>query len=547
MLRPYQKEAIAKIREHYSAGKVRQILCMGTGTGKTEVFAHLPEEVKDILSGQQIVLLHRDELAQQAYRKITQRNPHLKIHIEAGTSYADPDADVIIASVQTLGRKNTERIKRFNFQNFDKWVVDEAHRSIAQSYMNVYEAANLLQDGDKRLLLGCTATPFRGDGQPLGTLYQTISYTYSLRQAIEDGWLVDIKGLRVNTDTSLDEVSTSGGDFNQEELADTVNTPARNQLVVDSYKKHCDGRQAIGFGVDIKHSQVLAECFVASGINAEAVWGTDPDRHDKIQKFRDGKIQVLFNAQLLVEGFDLDTISCVILAAPTKSGVVFSQRVGRGTRLSPLKKDCIVLDVVDATHRHNLVTLPTLLGMPRNLDLHGRSLVGSCKLIEEKQAEFANLDFTTLKDIDKINAFVEEVNLFEVKFLPEVEANSEFVWHPSIGGGYILMLPNKDFIRMSQNLLDKYELCASIKGKRYKGERDSMDAAFSAADDLVRKISPESLTLVVRDAYWRDEPATPKQMKTVRKFYKGKQIPNDLSKGKADSLIKAAIAKKGAK
>ena len=554
MLRPYQQTATNKIDEALTACINRQLLCMATGTGKTEIFSHLPESLKHQLPGQMMVLLHSDELAQQAINKLRLRNPLLNIQQEAGTSVCDPStADVVVASVQTLGRKGTTRMDKFNRDRLDKIVIDEAHRSVADSYYNVYNHFDLLKDGDKRLLLGVTATPVRGNGEGLGKLYQRIVYTYSLRQAIEDGWLVDVRGIRVNTAISLDQVSTKAGDLDQTELSDTVNTPWRNRLVVEAYKDTCSGRQAIGFGVDIAHSQALAEYFVAAGINAKAVWGEDKERTQKIQDFRDGKIQVLFNAQLLVEGFDLDTISCVILSAPTKSGVVFSQRVGRGTRLSPLKTDCIVLDIVDSTFRHSLVTLPTLLGMPKDLDLKGHSLVGSCKILEDKQAEFPHLDFTTLKDIDKIKAFVEEVNLFEIKFPPELEGASDFTWHPSVNGGYILTLPNegepghitKNFVTIHQNLLDKWEVRGIIKGKRYKGERGTMEEVFSAADNLVRRESPECLKLVNKKSVWREEQATDKQLKTLRKFYKGKQIPLDLTKGAADGLIKAAIAGKG--
>src|SRR5208337_71062 len=160
-----------------------------------------------------MVLLHRDELAQQAIKKARLRLPkHFNIQQEAGTEHCDPcTADYIVASVQTIGRKGTTRLEKFNKSALDKFVVDEAHRSVADSYYNVYNHFNLLQDHDSRLLLGVTATPTRGNGEGLGKLYQRIVYSYSLRQAIDDGYLVDVKGIRVNTDISLDGIHTSDG------------------------------------------------------------------------------------------------------------------------------------------------------------------------------------------------------------------------------------------------------------------------------------------------------------------------------------------------
>jgi len=537
MLRPYQTKAIQAIRDNYTAGITRQLLVMATGTGKTEVFAHLPELVKDLLPKKMLILVHRDELANQAYNKILARNPQYIIQKEAGTSHADVDtSDVVIASVQTLGRTNSERAKKFDFTAFDIWVVDEAHRSIAESYYNVYNAGNLLQEGNKTLLLGTTATPVRGDGQGLGTLYQKIVYSYPLRTAIEEGYLVDIKGIRVNTQTSLDSVSTKGGDYDQKELAATVNNPTRNLLVLKAYTNNCSDRQAIGFSVDIQHAKDLAELFRKYDINAEAVWGADPERYDKIQAFREGQTDVLFNAQLLTEGFDVPGIECVILTKPTKSPVAFSQMVGRGTRLNINKKDCIVLDVVDSTTRHNLITIPTLLGMPSGLNLHGHSLIESIKKIEEKLAEYPHLDFSTLKDIDEIQAFVESVNLFEVKFPEEVEKHSAFTWHPSVTGGYILMLPDRESVKIEQNLLDKYTIVGYIKGNKYRGERNTIEEAFSAADNLIKEKVPECLTVVKREADWHKLPPTEKQMKQIKKIFKGKQIP-ELTRGSASRIL----------
>src|ERR1039458_8757326 len=122
-LRYYQKKAIQSIRDHYAAGKNRQLLCCATGTGKTVIFSNLPEETKDILPGQSMILLHRDELATQAIDKMRKINPSFVVQKEAGTETCDPStADVIVASVQTLGRKNTDRVNKFNWNNISRFI-----------------------------------------------------------------------------------------------------------------------------------------------------------------------------------------------------------------------------------------------------------------------------------------------------------------------------------------------------------------------------------------------------------------------------------------
>lgn len=560
---------------------------MATGTGKTVVFSKLPEHLKDILPGQTLVLAHREELIDQAQAKMRAINPTLRIDKEKAEHKADPSlADVIIASVATLGRKGTKRVDKYNWQNFDKFITDEAHHSIASSYINVYETAGILTPGDKRLLLGVTATPQRGDGKALAQLYQKIVYSYSMRQAIEDGWLVDILGVRVTTDTSLDAVKTVGGDFAQDMLADAVNNPRRNQLVVKAWLEHGQNRQTVGFTVDIQHALDLAAMFKHHGVNAEAVWGDDPERALKIRRHRDREITVLLNCGVLTEGYDDWQIGCIILARPTKSSVLFTQMVGRGTRLqddtgnlielmnlnpnpvypihvpqnytmsadsvpsnvsyttAPIKKDCIVIDVVDASSRHSLITLPTLMGMSAHMNLKGGSVVKAIRDIEAAQKQHSNIDFSQLQDISNLKTYIEQVNLFDIKFPAEVEENSQLSWHPAADGGFILLLPDRQEVRIKQNILDQWEISGTMKGQKYKGIRDTIDAAFKVADDLVYEKVPETLKLLRREEKWHSQPATVAQLNLLRKLVKGKPLPTDLDKGKASKLISSFLAGK---
>jgi ATP-dependent helicase IRC3 len=244
------------------------------------------------------------------------------------------------------------------------------------------------------------------------------------------------------------------------------------------------------------------------------------------------------------EGFDMPSISCVILAAPTKSGVVFSQRVGRGTRLFEGKKDCIILDLVDSTTRHNLITLPTLLGLPAGLNLKGRGLVESAKLVEEKLKQEPRIDVNKILDMDKLDSYVEEVDLFAVHLPSDVEKNSTFTWFPSYDGGYRLLLPNKDEVKITKNLLDKFEICGKLKDKKYRGERSSLSEAFSAADELVTKYAPDYLKVVRQVETWHNELPTEKQLKHLKKIYKGKELPATLNRGEAHKLLSAHWAGK---
>lgn len=564
--RPYQDQCHKAIDNELGKGVYRQLISMATGTGKTVVFSKLIEKLKHRLPGQQLILAHREELIDQAVDKMRAINPTLRIDREKAEHHADPSvADCIVASVATLGRAGTKRLDKYNWERFDKYVTDEAHHSVANSYLNIYEAAGLLREDNRRLLLGVTATPQRGDGKALAQIYQKISFVYSMRQAIEEGWLVDVRGVRVTTNTSLDGVKTVGGDFAQDMLADAVNNPQRNQLVVKAWLDKGENRQTVGFTVDIKHAQDLAAMFKHYGVKAEAVWGDDPERAEKLARHKNGDITVLLNCGVLTEGYDDWRISCILLARPTKSSVLFTQMVGRGTRLQdntgnlielldgydsvnwggkPLKKDCIVIDVVDASSRHSLITLPTLMGMSAAFDLDGGSLVKAIQKIEEQQKLHPKADLSKLLSLDKLQTFTENVNLFDFKFPAEVESNSEMSWHSAADGGFVLLLPDKEQIKIKQNLLDKWEITGTIHGKRYKGERESIEQAFNAGDDLLRNQAGDLIKLLKREAKWHDDPPTPAQLNLLRKFYKGKPLPDDLSKGQASKLISSFLAGK---
>jgi superfamily II DNA or RNA helicase len=541
MLRPYQHDALQAIKSHYEKGVKRQVVSMATGTGKTQIFSHLPEYI----TGQTLILAHREELIDQAIDKLHVANPSLSISKEMADNYANPNSDIIVASVATLGRKESVRAKRFPWENIKTVITDECHHATSTSYKNIYEMADVLRADTDKLHVGFTATPRRSDSQGLSDIYDKIVYNYTIRQGIEDGWLVDVKGIKVNTKTSLDEVSTKSGDFDQSELANTVNTPYRNQLIVNTWLENAVKRRTVVFTVDVDHAQDLAKAFQNSGIKCEAIWAKDPDRALKIELHKAGKIDVITNCGILTEGYDDPQISCVILARPTKSSVLFTQCVGRATRLFTGKSDCLIIDVVDNTNRHNLISVPSLLGLPAGLDLKGHGVVWAAKELEEVQKEFIHLDFTSLKDITQIKAYVESVNLFEPKIPNEIDAHTTLIWHPSITGGYVLLLPDGDSVKIDQDILDKFECRGSIRGKRYKGTRTTIEEAFAAADGLVKTMAPEALKLVNRDEPWHKLPPTPAQLKAVKRMFKGKQIPPNLTRGWCSKLIGSKKAQKG--
>jgi superfamily II DNA or RNA helicase len=252
----------------------RQLVCLPTGTGKTVVFSQLPLFFK--MKHRMLVLAHREELLEQAREKVVRANPSLRVEIEQGSRHASRDAQIIIASVPTLGREGSERILRFARDEIFLFVVDEAHHAVAETYRRILDHFGLFDKDTKRLLLGFTATPKRGDGQGLDDVFEEIVFSRDLPEMVQSGYLAPLAGWRVTTDVDLSQVRTRMGDYVVNQLSEAVNVERRNGVVVKAYRELLPGRPTICFCADVAHATSLNEAFVAAGVPAASVTGAMP-------------------------------------------------------------------------------------------------------------------------------------------------------------------------------------------------------------------------------------------------------------------------------
>ena len=562
--RPFQDRAIEATLSEYDKGIRKMMLVMATGTGKTIVFSRLYEALKSRLPGRMLIIAHRDELIEQNADKAQAVNPTLKVGKEAGTFHSSPDDDIISASVQTLGRKGTKRLEQLNWEQIDKLIIDEGHHGTTDGYQRILDRSGVLNSDSGKLLLGVTATPVRPDGAALSDVFDKVAFVYGIRQAISDGWLVDLRGYRVRTDVSLDGVPRLSNDS---EVSAAVNTPARNAAIVSAWLKHGENRQTMAFTVDIAHAQSLAESFRERGVLAEATWGDDPDRVKKAEDHRAGKIRVLCNCNLYVEGYDDWRVSCIILARPTESSVLFTQMVGRGTRLQEgtgnlitkagavgdwanIKIDCLIFDITDNSSKHSLLTLPTLMGLSKDLDLKGASLLNTVELLEKLKEDNPNVDFTKLTEADGAQTLIEQVDLFAVRFPKEVEENSELMWFRAVDGGFKMKIPAElgkaGWIRIYENALGKWDVIGQINENDFHGSRTTMEETFKVADEQIRKrVHKMTLTKILRTAAWHGNPVTKGQRKMLEKLFPWKRFNYSLmTSGDASKAISERLARR---
>lgn len=547
-LRPYQQECLDAILRDYQAG-TRQLLCvLSTGTGKTHIAAHLPEMFKDVLPGKLLFIAHREEILFQTIEKFHDCAPHLKVGLEKAEHHADIDCDVIVACNASIGREGSTRMERFDWDSISIIVCDEAHRVLGQTFLNILEDSGVLKEGSRKLLVGLTATPrrtMRARDKQQGTLlddedlislksvFKKITFSFPIRKAVKAGFLVPPAGFRISTQTSLDDVKTVGGDFQIDSLSEAVNTPTRNALIVDAWKKSAEGRRTAAFTCTVQHAKDLAEVFMHNGVLAQPIWGEDPQRNQKLQWLNEGKVTVLCNCALLCEGWDSPSVSCIIQARPTKSSTLFTQIVGRGLRLYPGKTECVVLDVVDNYKRCNLMTLPSLLGLNPAFDLHGKSLVEAVEKIEELQEKNPAIDFSTLTDLSKVKAHIEALDLFSEPYTEEVKQFSELTWMNTADGAYMLAIPEEksvsdarqfwaykhEKLRLAQNELDEWVFTREAAGEatRELGIFNSLEEALRTADEVIRRCRPNRVKLLQRHATWHDATASDASKRYLQK------------------------------
>lgn len=342
-LRPYQQAAKAAVLDEWDRGVDKTLLVLPTGTGKTIVFSAVTEEAVR-RGGRVLILAHRGELLEQAADKL-EKSTGLRSSLEkAESSCLGSWYRVAVGSVQSLQRPS--RLDRFAPDYFTNIIIDEAHHCLSDGYQRVLEHFSAAK------VLGVTATPDRGDMRSLGQYFETLAYEYTLVQAIRDGYLSPIKAMTVPLRLDLSSVGVQNGDFKAGDLGTALDPYL--DAIADEMLKNCADRKTVVFLPLVKTSQKFRDILNAKGFRAAEVNGESDDRAEVLRDFEAGRYNVLCNSMLLTEGWDCPSVDCVIVLRPTKIRSLYSQMVGRGTRLYPGKDHLLLLDFLWHTERHEL-------------------------------------------------------------------------------------------------------------------------------------------------------------------------------------------------
>jgi superfamily II DNA or RNA helicase len=358
-LRDYQRGAIDALFAAWTEGMKRPAVVLPTGSGKTVIFSHLIREFRpwaddDTQSGvpvnhggRVIVLLHRDELADQAIAKIRAVAPDLSVG-KVKAQESEIYADVMVCSVQTLSRSNrlwALTAAQDTYGAVGLIITDECHHAAAQSYQTIFNAF------PGALHAGFTATLQRGDDVGLGSTWNDVVYSRSILSMVKNGhlvapraWTEDMGGL------DLQSVKTTGGDYQTADLGRALEESDMAGSLPALRKQHADGRPTVVFTPTVATAEGVAEAFSDFGTTSAVVTGETP-RESRLKIFEDfrlGRTEVLVNCMVLTEGFDAPWASCAIIARPTRSQPLYVQMVGRVLRPWPGKTDAVVLNVAGA-------------------------------------------------------------------------------------------------------------------------------------------------------------------------------------------------------
>jgi len=370
--REYQKESLRGIWRAWGKHD-KVLLVLPTGCGKTMVFSMLINHLVKNENKKVLILAHRGVLLEQARDKLLTSTGIDSALEKADESGVGTFHNVVVASIQSLSKK--KRLANYHKDSFDYIIVDETHRVIAKTYQRIIGHFNSAQ------VLGVTATAYRGDKKSLARFFDVIAYEYRMSKAIKDGWLSPIVAEVCPVTIDLRNCTVTAGDYRKADI-DTSLEP-HLKAIAREIKKKAPDRKILLFLPLVATSRAMAEILTAEGIECRSVDGSmsDEAKKESLEWFRDsGRGTALCNAMLLTEGYDQADIDCIVVLRATKSTGLYTQMVGRGTRvLSPEintpnltaedrkkiiaeseKKNLLLLDFLWLTSKHRLCTPTTL-------------------------------------------------------------------------------------------------------------------------------------------------------------------------------------------
>lgn len=519
-LREYQREALDSVYNAWSNKMQSPAVVLPTGMGKTVIFSHMAVEYLSAHPGKKIaVLVHRDELADQAIDKIRSIAPHLSVgKVKAESN--ETDAQVMVCSVQTVSRP--KRLAQLP-KSIGLVIVDECHHAAARTYKEVLQVLVWSKSVDQAVCVGFTATLARGDGVGLGEVWNEVVYSRSILYAISKGFLTDVKGKSVAlSGLDLNSVKTSRGDYQDGALGQALEDSDMSEALPKAYLEHAGTRPGVVFTPTVATAIQVCDAFNQAGIKSAVITGSTPreERQGIYEAYRKGRIQVLVNCMVLTEGFDAPWASCAVIARPTQSRPLFVQMVGRVLRPYPGKTDALVLDVVGAGASNKLCSL---------VDLSP----GQVEKIEEDET----LTEAVLREDSEPKSVLREIKMKDL----DLFAGSSQSWLMTNGGVMFIPLGSEGEIFLWPTGSGSFDVCHAPKSGKWKKIKTDlpMGSAQAWAETEAEEIMPFNTG---RKASWRKGKPSEPQLSIIEAHRIS--VPEGANRGQVSDLISTQFASK---
>lgn len=508
-LRPRQREFVSRVNAALS--KHGNTLAVApTGFGKSCSLSAVGAEI----GGRGLILQHRDELVDQNRRTFKRVAPSYETDIfTADRKRWSPG--VTFGMVQTLaGEDNLE-----STPSLDWVIVDEAHHVAAESYRRIINKVR--ERNPKAKVFGVTATPQRGDRKALIEVFDNVADVVQLSEVIAAGDLVRPRvfvidcGLRSEL-AGIKRVS----DFDQQEVEAIMDKAAVTDRVVEEWKARAGDRKTAVFAATINHAKHVCEAFVAAGVKAAVVSG-EMGKGERAKVLRDlehGDLQVVVNVAVLTEGWDCQTVSCVILLRKCSYKATMLQMIGRGLRkVDPMrfpgvvKSDCIIMDfgysILNNGDLNTDVVLAPVKGKPMTKDCPECGMkvpagVAACPVCEH-----------VFDGVARRQKEAEEAGILEDFTLTEVEILelSPYRWQ-EMHEGLVTMANAMSAWAVLVRYRDRWHAVGKTSAYRPVLLAVTADkvTAMASADDFLREHGDKDAARKTKR--WLTEPATPKQL-----------------------------------
>lgn len=340
VLRPYQIAALGRARDARMGGARRVLITAPTGSGKSVLACEMIRTQVTSHGARVLVVAHRKELIDQFYVNLSRVGLVPGI-LRGQDERTDPSAPVQVGTIQTLLRRELPPAHIV--------FIDEAHRVPGKSY------AHVLERYPKATVFGLTATPCRIDCKPLMEHFDALVQSASYSELIDAGAIVAPIVYAPRKPPDISKVHTIGGDYHEGELEAAMMQAHVVGDVVNTWMQRSEGRKTVLFAVSIAHSKELAANFAAEGVKVAHLDGTTPDmeREQILVDLEFGKLQMVCNVGVLVEGWDQPSVKCLVMARPTKSLTLWMQCAGRILRPWGTQPP-VILDHSGNVDRHGL-------------------------------------------------------------------------------------------------------------------------------------------------------------------------------------------------